>query len=508
MRKALRKLGADIQIARKRRRLTMTIVAERAFISRNTLTRVERGDPAVALGIYSTVLFVLGLAGRVSELADPLADSVGLSLEAERLPNVRAAHSEAAMECALDVHIAWEGETIQVGRLWARSRGNKETASFEYSDVWRAHPTAFALDPMLPLTPGIFHAEGLFNAFTDPAPDRWGRNLMLRRERKQAKAEGRSARTLLDIDFLTLVDDENRLGALRFTDTGNDRFLAQTERAIPPLVSLPKLLPATTRILNDKESDEDLRLILAPGASLGGARPTAAVIDNDGQLMIAKFPSPTDDWPIPRWEMVAMTLARAAGIDVPDFALHTIQNRPVFIMDRFDRDEAGGRIPFVSAMTALAASDGESRSYPELLDILRTDGAAPEHDAAQLWRRMAFNILISNTDDHLRNHGYLRELGGWRLAPAYDLNPMPVDVKPRHHALTLNDTDDASSIDTAFSVAGQFGLGQSMARAIAAEVGVAVLAWRQVAAETGLSGAQVERMASAFVHEDLAKAIA
>lgn len=261
-------------------------------------------------------------------------------------------------------------------------------------------------------------------------------------------------------------------------------------------------------MLNDKESDDDLRLVLAPGASLGGARPKAAVIDADGHLTIAKLPSPTDDWPGPRWEATAMTLARAAGIDVPDFALHKVQNRPVFIMRRFDRDNAGHRIPFISALTALAASDGETRSYLELLDVLRADGAAPERDAAQLWRRMVFNVLISNTDDHLRNHGYLRDVGGWLLAPAYDLNPLPVDVKPRYHALTLNEADDESSIDTAMSVARRFGLKQEAARMIAAEVGVAVLAWREVAADNDLTGAQIERMASAFEHEDLAKAVA
>lgn len=412
------------------------------------------------------------------------------------------------MERTLDVHISWCGETSQVGRLWARAKGNRETSSFEYTDAWRAHPAAFALDPALPLVPGTFHAEAMFNAFTDPAPDRWGRNLLLRRERKRAKAEGRIARTLLDVDFLTLVEDDNRLGALRFTEAGSDKFLAQTERAIPPLIKLSGLLSATERILADKESDEDLRLVLAPGASLGGARPKAAIIDNDGRLAIAKVPSPEDDWPVPRWEMVAMTLARAAGIDVPDFRLLEVQQRPVFLMQRFDRDHDGQRIPFISALTALSARDGERRSYLELLDLLRTDGVTPERDARQLWRRMAFNILISNTDDHLRNHGYLRNEGGWILSPAYDLNPMPVDVKPRHHALTLDEEDDASSIDTAFAVAGQFGLDQAEARKIAAEVGAAVLGWREAAGEAGLTGAQIERMESAFVHEDLARATA
>ena len=235
----------------------------------------------------------------------------------------------------LEVHIDWQGATVLVGRLWTGSKGNKETCSFEYADSWRGHPTAFALDPMLPLTPGIFHTEALFNAFTDPAPDRWGRNLLLRRERKQAKAEGRPVRTLLDIDYLTLVEERNRLGALRFTEDGGKQFLAESAQVIPPITELGRLLSATTRILNDKESDDDLRLVLAPGASLGDARPKAAVIDANSHLTIAKFPSPNDDWPVPRWEMTAMTLARAAGVDVPDFALRTIQNRPVFIMRPF-----------------------------------------------------------------------------------------------------------------------------------------------------------------------------
>lgn len=412
------------------------------------------------------------------------------------------------MDRELEVHLDWQGSTLLVGRLWARSKGARETSTFEYAADWRGLDGAFALDPTLPLTAGQFHSAGLFNAFTDPAPDRWGRNLLLRRERQLANAEGRAPRTLLDLDFLTLVEDANRLGALRFKEIGAQAFLATTDRPITPLVNLPRLLSAATKVIKDKESEDDLRLLLAPGASLGGARPKAAVLGGAGQLMIAKFPSPTDDWPVPRWEAVAMELARAAGINVPPATLKVVQKSPVFIMTRFDRDDDGQRLPFISALTALGASDGDVRSYIELLDILRQDGSAPERDAEQLWRRMAFNILISNTDDHLRNHGYLRELAGWRLAPAYDLNPMPVDVKPRHHALTLDETDDASSIETAFSVARYFGLKLHQARAIATEVGVAVLAWREVAAGHGLTNAQIERMASAFEHEDISRAIA
>ena len=407
----------------------------------------------------------------------------------------------------LDVHLEWGGETLAIGRLWARSKGTRETATFEYARDWIGRIGSFALAPDLPLIAGHFHAAGgLFNAFTDPAPDRWGHNLLLRRERRSARAEERAPRTLMDTDFLTLVEDETRLGALRFTDAGETVFLATSERPVPPLVALPQLLSAAARVIGDKESDEDLRLLLAPGASLGGARPKASVRRGDGALMIAKFPSPTDDWPVPRWEATTMMLAGQAGIDIPEWGLAVIAKRPVFMMARFDRTTTGGRVPFSSALTALRAADGDTRSYLELVDILRQDGATPERDAAQLWRRMVFNILVSNTDDHLRNHGYLREAGGWRLAPAYDLNPMPTDVKPRHHALTLNEVDDESSLETALSVAGAFGLRQADAIAVVGEVGAAVAGWRGAAERNGLTTAQIERMASAFEHEDLARA--
>jgi serine/threonine-protein kinase HipA len=293
---------------------------------------------------------------------------------------------------------------------------------------------------------------------------------------------------------------------LRFRAPDGDTYLSRTDRPVPPLVSLPKLLNAAGRIIADRESDDDLRLLLAPGSSLGGARPKASVRDTDGSLLIAKFPRQDDDWPIPRWEATAMDLAARAGIDIPSWRLIKAAGRPIFMMARFDREHDAQRVPFISALTALNASDGDQRSYLELVDILRQDGAETDRDAAQLWRRMVFNILISNTDDHLRNHGYLRTAQGWRLSPAYDLNPMPTDVKPRIHALALNEIDDESSLDTALSVAGAFGLSLGEAVIIAGEVGAAVSAWQEVAAAQGLTPAQIARMESAFEHEDLAKA--
>ena len=208
----------------------------------------------------------------------------------------------------------------------------------------------------------------------------------------------------------------------------------------------PRLLSATNRIIDDKETDEDLQLILAPGTSLGGARPKASVRDKDGHLLIAKFPRKDNEWPVTRWEAATMALAEAAGVEVSPWRLQLVLKKPVLMARRFDRRE-GHRIPYMSALTALEASDNEPRSYLEIAEFLRREGSRVNEDLRQLWRRIVFNMLVSNTDDHLRNHGFLRDPNGWRLAPAYDLNPMPTDVKPRIHALAIDEFDGTASLD-------------------------------------------------------------
>ena len=407
------------------------------------------------------------------------------------------------LEVLLDLH----GEPLAVGRLWTRARRGKETASFEYEPSWLRRRGAFSLDPELPVARGQFHAaHALFHAFTDPAPDRWGQTLLRRYERMRARDEGRPPRALSAVDFLVLVDDETRLGALRFKDAGAESFLTSTGRRVPPLLQLPKLLAATARILDDDESEADLQLVLAPGTSLGGARPKASVRDRDGQLLIAKFPREDDEWPVTRWEAATLTLARAASIDLPAWRLQAVLRRPVLMLRRFDRQRAV-RLPFMSAMTALGAADNERRSYLEIVEVLRREGSRVDLDLRQLWRRVVFNILVSNTDDHLRNHGFLRDETGWRLSPAYDLNPVPVDVKPRIQALAIDELDGSASLDTALSVAAAFGVGSVEARAIATEVGAAVTRWRDAAARSGITRREMDRMASAFEHEDLKAAL-
>ena len=413
------------------------------------------------------------------------------------------------MERQFEVHLWWHGTTTHVGRLWTRARANRETASFEYLPTWIQARDAFAIDPELPLGAGLFHTDRpLFNAFTDPAPDRWGQTLLRRNERARARRERRTPRTLLTVDFLTLVNDETRLGALRFREQANASFMS-VGSPVPPLVQLPRLLRATRAVLDEEETDEDLALLLAPGTSLGGARPKASIRDQSGKLAIAKFPARDEEWPVTRWEAATMAMARAAGIVVPESRLHLVARKPVFIVERFDRLDAA-RVHYMSALTAIAGRDGEDRvrSYVEIAEALRLDGAAVRTDLTQLWRRIVFNVLVSNTDDHLRNHGFLRTVEGWTLSPAFDLNPMPPDVRPRIHALAIDETDQTSSLDLARSVIGSFGIRATEARAIIKEVAKPVRKWRDFARDHDITATQIDRMAAAFDHADLASAVA
>lgn len=403
-----------------------------------------------------------------------------------------------------------DGQPILVGRLWARMRRGRDSASFEYDEQWLTHAERFALDPALPLGAGPFHTPAdkpMFGAFDDSAPDRWGRVLMRRAERREAKRTGRTPRTLREIDYLLRVNDEARLGALRFAEKPGGPFLASDAvTPIPPLVELPRLLSAAERVVDDSDSDEDLQLLLAPGSSLGGARPKASVRDKDGHLAIAKFPHKDDELDTVRWEAVALRLAEKAGISVPRWRLETTARKPIVLLRRFDRAEEI-RIPFLSAMSMLGALDHERRSYLEFVDALRQHGAAPKADMHALWRRLAFSVLISNTDDHLRNHGFVYDgPDGWRLSPAYDLNPVPVDIKPRVLATAIDLDDGTASLDLALDVADYFELTGAEARKIVREVGKAVGGWRETGKRLGLTSSQIDRVASAFEHDDSRKA--
>lgn len=405
------------------------------------------------------------------------------------------------------VYVDLDRKLHLVGRLWAHVRKNKESASFEYDDTWLENPVHFSLEPALRVGPGAFHTPAdtpMFGAIGDSAPDRWGRALMRRAERRRAERAGTAPRSLQEIDFLLLVDDEARQGALRFAEKEGGPFLREEEfKPIPPLIELPQLLSAAEHVVEDKDTEEDLRLLIAAGSSLGGARPKASVIEKDGQLAIAKFPRRDDEYNTVVWEAIALALAAKSGIRVPESRVETVSGKPVILLRRFDRERAA-RIPFLSAMSMLGAKDSDTRSYLEIVDALRQHGAEPKGDMEQLWRRIVFNILISNTDDHLRNHGFLYAgQAGWRLSPAYDLNPVPIDIKPRILTTAINEDDDTASLDLAMSVADYFELDTNKAKTIATQVGKSVSTWRNHAAKHGIGKVEIERMASAFEHKDL-----
>lgn len=410
------------------------------------------------------------------------------------------------------VHTELDGVTYPVGYLWIReSRRGTFGATFQYLDAWLDRKDAFAVDPLLPLAAsGPFHKDRLLGAIADSAPDRWGRTLMARAERSRARQENRAPRHLREIDYVLGVSDVARQGALRFSHAEGDVFLAEdSESAVPPLVDLPKLLAAAQGFLDDPDSEDDLRILLAPGSSLGGARPKASVRDNEGNLSIAKFPKTDDPYSVGAWEHLALTMAQSAGIRVADSALLPLEGQDVLLLNRFDRD-GGTRVPFLSAMSLLDGLDQEPRSYLEIAEVVRRFGAHARADLSELWRRMVFNILVSNTDDHLRNHGFLYAgRGGWTLSPAYDLNPVPVEVKPRFLSTAIGeDPDDTSaSLQLALEVAEYFDLSEEEARFSAAQVAQVTRQWADRARSLGIRGTEIDLMYSAFEHDDLELAL-
>lgn len=410
-----------------------------------------------------------------------------------------------------EVYLSLGGVTRKIGHARSNRTRGKETVLFEYADEWLRDADCFELEPDLPLTRGGFAppaGRAIHGSLGDSAPDTWGRRLMQRAERRQAEREGRAVRTLMESDYLLGVSDETRLGALCFRRVDQEEFLADSHRGIPALVDLGRLLESTERLLRDEETDEDLQLIFAPGSSLGGARPKASVIDQHGRLSIAKFPKDSDEYSIETWEEIALRLADRAGIATARHELLQVAGKAVLLSRRFDRAD-GYRIPFLSAMALLGVKDGEGSSYPEMVDALARHGAQAKKDAHALYRRVAFNVLVSNVDDHLRNHGFLRvDKSGWTLSPAYDLNPVPADLKARVLTTNIDLEEGTCSIDLLEASADYFALSLNEARAILKDVATATSSWRTVARQVGATAAEIHRMATAFEHDSLRQALA
>jgi len=388
------------------------------------------------------------------------------------------------------VSIKLNNKTLPVGKLWSYFRKGRASAAFEYNKEWLRNPKRFALEPALLLTEGQHYTEkALFGAIGDSAPDRWGR-ILLRRANT-------SGRTLSEIDYLLGVNDEIRQGALRFSENQDGQYLASSNiNSIPPFIKLPQLLSAAENFTDNRESAEELKLLLAPGSSLGGARPKASVLDKDGSLCIAKFPKKDDETDIVRWEAAALSLAQSAGINVPRWRLENILGKHVLIISRFDRS-GKERIPFLSAMSMLGASDNDGvHSYTEIAEVLAMHGAQPDKDMEELWRRMVFGIAISNTDDHLRNHGFLYTETGWTLSPVYDLNP---NSEKTNFSTSIDYTGAASTIELALKTAENFRLSGKQAAQILEQVKNAVSDWEKTAMSLGIPEQEINNMRSAFL---------
>jgi serine/threonine-protein kinase HipA len=406
----------------------------------------------------------------------------------------------------VDVQIA--GADIPAGRLWTHRHGQSESATFSYRDDYLERADAYELDPGLALQAGQQQTalgQALFGAMSDCAPDGWGRRLVRRAQAQRARDARTQQRRLTEVDFLLGARDDLRQGALRFREHDGDHYLAADTEGVPHLVGLPRLLNAAEELERDEPTSEDLRLLLHGASSLGGARPKAHVFDTQGRLAIAKFPSPQGDaWDVIRWEAVALTLAANAGVGVSEHQLHVIENRPVLVSRRFDRD-AGGRLGYLSAMSMLQAKDGEQASYLEIAQVIEERSSDATADLRELWRRIVFTVLISNTDDHLRNHGFLRKsTAGWSLSPAFDLNPNPEGTKQL--ATAIDESNAQASLETVLEVAELFRVSEAQAHDIVGEVSHATSRWRDVARATGLSHPQLERLEPAFVHEQSAAA--
>lgn len=397
-----------------------------------------------------------------------------------------------------------------IGFLYSERLRGKEIFSFEYTEAWLKSENAFLLDPDLQLYSGLHYLnddeKANFGIFLDSSPDRWGRLLMRRREAVLARIEKRTEQTLFETDYLLGVYDGHRMGALRFKLEKDGPFLNDNKKLTsPPWTSLRELEQISLKLEDDDVTDDPeyfkwLSMLIAPGSSLGGARPKASVINKDGSLWIAKFPSRSDIGDVGGWEMITYELALKAGIKMAESTAQKFtSNYYTFLTKRFDRAEKNERIHFASAMTMLGYTDGQDysdgASYLEILEFISNNGANVNKDLEELWRRIVFSICVSNTDDHLRNHGFILSDKGWLLSPAYDINPNETGTGLK---LNISENDNALDLDLPMEVHEYFRLTQEKAEKIIKEVTKSVQNWRTIAAKYGISKAEQELKSIAF----------
>jgi serine/threonine-protein kinase HipA len=406
------------------------------------------------------------------------------------------------------VYAHWQGfdHPILMGNLHASPAKGKEVFSFEYDNKWLDSDFSQMIDPDLQFYKGLFYPKNKLNfgIFLDSCPDRWGKVLMQRREAAIARQEKRGVNKLLESDYLLGVYDGHRMGALRFKLEEQGQFLNDNiQMATPPWTSLSQLEQASLKFEENNIDDPDylkwIGLLIAPGSSLGGARPKASVVDKHKNLWIAKFPSKNDDKDIGAWEMVVNELANKAGLNMSVAKIQKFNSHyHTYLTKRFDRTSVGDRIHFASAMTLLGHVDGEDSSdasYLEIAEFINRNGVNVEKDLAELWRRIVFSICVKNTDDHLRNHGFLLGKTGWELSPAYDIN-----ANEFGQALNLNisDVDNALDLNLALEVTPFFRLSLQDAKAIIQQVKSAVKDWQKIVKKYKIAASERELMTMAF----------
>ena len=401
----------------------------------------------------------------------------------------------------------WLDTPQLIGELSYDSVRGSETYGFSYDKEWLAKYGDVFLSEDLQNYPGIQYTRperDIFACFSDALPDRWGRTLLNRREHIAASEEKRPVRRLTSFDYLMGIDDESRMGGFRFAETASGKFInCEANLRVPPLTSIRELMHAAHEIEASEEkhllpSKKWLAQLLHPGTSLGGARPKASVIDEDGTLTVAKFPSRKDDYDVGLWEHFCHVMGRKAGINVADTRTIMGEDYHILLSKRFDRNDSGKRIHFASALTLLGLTDGDNAStgygYPDIVDFIIQHGSNVEQNLEELYRRVAFYIIVGNSDDHFRNHGFLLTRKGWELSPAYDINPTLSD----NQSLLINSSTSESSLDILLESAGEYMLSIEKAKDIIAEVKSAMKSWSSEARKLGLPQRDIDMFAPRF----------
>lgn len=399
---------------------------------------------------------------------------------------------------SVEVFTSLGGDDVRTGIARFSLRRGAISTTFTYDGDYLAHPYAYAIDPSMPLSARTHHAEGLPGAFRDSAPDRWGRNLVAKRYRVEARKKELAMRSLDEVDYLTGVFDQTRQGALRYRTSQNTEWLSP-HKGVPPLIQLPELLRASRSLAQESEGTEELKLLLDAGSgSLGGARPKASIHDG-ARLLLAKFSHRADEWDVMAWEKTALDIARVAGIRVPGARLVRVGAERVLLLERFDRRDslyAGMRLPYVSAMSLLGARDGDARDYSELAEDAGFFVADPNAELADLFTRIALLIALHSTDDHLRNHGFLRMSGGWTLSPMFDVNPNPyLDSGRVTSVFGESGAREAIALADLLDV---FGLSRQDASVAVSKVLDAMADWRAIARTNGCKEAEISMFAPVF----------